>query len=171
MSRPSRIRRILGWEIVGPSNRFFRPLYVLLDVSARKYSPELSRIGSLEERMKASRRAHLKMMRSGRFWSVLAVFATAGVAGGWLLTAIARPASSIALAVFTPIFGMAYGILVSIAVPRLLRRSYRRALRLELVKRGIPICTECAYDLTGNVSGRCPECGMPAPPSNTTHSQ
>jgi undecaprenyl pyrophosphate phosphatase UppP len=25
-------------------------------------------------------------------------------------------------------------------------------------------CQKCGYDLTGNVSGRCPECGTPVPP-------
>ena len=39
------------------------------------------------------------------------------------------------------------------------RSTMRRALREELLRRGIPICINCAYDLTGNVSGRCPECG------------
>ncbi len=24
-------------------------------------------------------------------------------------------------------------------------------------------CQECGYDLTGNVSGKCPECGVPIP--------
>jgi hypothetical protein len=26
------------------------------------------------------------------------------------------------------------------------------------------LCLHCGYDLTGNVSGRCPECGTPCPP-------
>jgi len=32
-----------------------------------------------------------------------------------------------------------------------------------------PQCLKCGYDLTGNVSGRCPECGTPiaSPPTNT----
>lgn len=28
-------------------------------------------------------------------------------------------------------------------------------------------CSKCDYDLTGNVSGVCPECGTPVPPRNT----
>ena len=34
-------------------------------------------------------------------------------------------------------------------------------------------CVQCDYDLTGNVSGRCPECGTPIPgaPVKTTWSQ
>jgi hypothetical protein len=43
----------------------------------------------------------------------------------------------------------------------LLRRNVRRALRSQLVKHGIPICIPCGYDPTGNVSGRCSECGAP----------
>ena len=39
------------------------------------------------------------------------------------------------------------------------RQQWRRFLRQELNARGIPICMKCAYDLTGNESGVCPECG------------
>lgn len=39
------------------------------------------------------------------------------------------------------------------------RRSRRRRQRR---KRGL--CVECGYNLTGNVSGRCPECGSSCPP-------
>lgn len=28
------------------------------------------------------------------------------------------------------------------------------------------LCSNCGYDLTGNVSGKCPECGLPAQRSN-----
>jgi len=30
-------------------------------------------------------------------------------------------------------------------------------------------CPKCRYDLTGNVSGRCPECGLPCQTDSTTH--
>ncbi len=39
------------------------------------------------------------------------------------------------------------------------RRDIRRLLRAQLAKKGIPVCIPCGYDLTGNVSGTCPECG------------
>jgi hypothetical protein len=43
---------------------------------------------------------------------------------------------------------IAAALLVILAVVRL--RKHRRG-----------ICARCGYDLTGNVSGRCPECGTP----------
>jgi len=35
-------------------------------------------------------------------------------------------------------------------------------IRRELVGRGYPLCLHCGYDLTGNTSGVCSECGTPA---------
>jgi len=42
---------------------------------------------------------------------------------------------------------------------------FRNALLLRFPGPG---CIECGYDLTGNTSGRCPECGSLIPPSTTT---
>lgn len=42
----------------------------------------------------------------------------------------------------------------------------RRAARL----RNLGHCAGCGYDLTGNVSGLCPECGAPAPAMSVEHS-
>ena len=39
------------------------------------------------------------------------------------------------------------------------RQDIRRRLRAQLASKGIPICIPCGYNLTGNVSGVCPECG------------
>jgi hypothetical protein len=36
-------------------------------------------------------------------------------------------------------------------------RGWRKRVRDE--DAGIPLCRRCAYNLTGNVSGKCPECG------------
>ncbi len=44
-----------------------------------------------------------------------------------------------------------------------LRRRYRFALRCELSNMGIPICIKCGYNLSGNASGICPECGTAIP--------
>lgn len=52
------------------------------------------------------------------------------------------------------------GFLIVPLVYLLFRRSMREALRIELLKKGIPICLHCGYDLTGCPSVRCPECGI-----------
>ena len=39
--------------------------------------------------------------------------------------------------------------------------EWRRYLRQELSARGVPICMQCGYDLTGNEWGVCSECGQP----------
>lgn len=42
--------------------------------------------------------------------------------------------------------------LFSLAIPRM--------QRVQIVAEGQPHCRNCGYDLTGNASGRCPECGV-----------
>lgn len=41
----------------------------------------------------------------------------------------------------------------------LLRTAMRQYFWQELARRGKPICVCCGYNLTGNESGVCPECG------------
>ena len=43
------------------------------------------------------------------------------------------------------------------------RRDIRRRLRAQLAEKGIPVCIPCGYNLTGNESGVCPECGTEIP--------
>lgn len=51
--------------------------------------------------------------------------------------------------------------------------SVRRALRRELVARGVAVCLRCGYDCRGQREPRCPECGTPfdrkllTPPGNS----
>jgi len=57
---------------------------------------------------------------------------------------------------------------VILAAPWVVRRAVQaRRDRCERCGR----CRSCGYDLTGNVSGVCPECGTPLPPSAARHSQ
>lgn len=39
------------------------------------------------------------------------------------------------------------------------RARTRRAIRMELARRGIPVCVQCGYDIRGLPENRCPECG------------
>lgn len=41
----------------------------------------------------------------------------------------------------------------------IVRRGITRSLRRELTNRGWPTCVACGYDLTGNETGVCSECG------------
>lgn len=76
-----------------------------------------------------------------------------------------------------------YGLLMGGAVYGyfwLRRHRARRILRAHLIKRGVPICLHCGYDLRGQTDPRCPECGRPfdptllrpaAQPTNSDHAR
>ena len=52
-------------------------------------------------------------------------------------------------------------VVATLAVLWVLYRPYEAyLLRLERQAKGL--CVACGYDLAGNVSGKCPECGQPA---------
>jgi len=44
------------------------------------------------------------------------------------------------------------------------RRLAQRHLRRYLLRKGVPICLRCGYDLRGQTEARCPECGGPFDP-------
>jgi uncharacterized membrane protein (DUF485 family) len=58
------------------------------------------------------------------------------------------------------LIGIAVGSVVGVMLAAwVFRRRLARNLRQQLLERGHAVCLACGYDLTGNVSGRCPECG------------
>jgi hypothetical protein len=59
----------------------------------------------------------------------------------------------------------AAALIAAIYAILLIRRRITLDLRKQLVARGLPTCVRCGYDLTGNVSGVCSECGTAAKPS------
>lgn len=42
-----------------------------------------------------------------------------------------------------------------------------RRLQLPTMRERLGLCRSCGYDLTGNISGTCPECGTPATTKRT----
>src|SRR5262245_15406984 len=50
----------------------------------------------------------------------------------------------------------------ALAVEYIFRQQIREHLRRQLNDRGIRVCMRCGYNLAGNASGRCPECGTDA---------
>ncbi len=49
---------------------------------------------------------------------------------------------------------------IVIVVPLFRRRRIALSLRRMLIERGEFICLQCGYNLTGNVTGSCSECGV-----------
>jgi hypothetical protein len=69
--------------------------------------------------------------------------------GCYTFNSFSDPFAAIALVV-GPCYAMPVAILVGV-IAHVLWRKYRTPGR----------CTGCGYDLTGNISGICPECGLP----------
>lgn len=131
--------------------------------------PELSHFPDRAARDAAFSSAKLRVIRAKRRW-ILLVAAMSGVG-----LAIALLGLGLKI-----VFGTNVAWLGSFAGPLTLlvwvwvaniafRRPIQRDLREQLVARGVPICLACGYDLRGNTSGRCPECG--SPPSRDGRSQ
>jgi hypothetical protein len=54
---------------------------------------------------------------------------------------------------------LSVAVLACVVIVWLVRRAASRNIRRALNRRGLPTCVSCGYDLTGNESGCCPECG------------
>ncbi len=83
----------------------------------------------------------------------------AGVCGGLLSDMLADVIPGLGHGFWWTVFIGAAAMGVPAASWMRTSRRARRLLRSHLIRLGIPICLDCGYDLTGNVSGRCPECG------------
>lgn len=103
------------------------------------------------------------MARSWQTWIALLIF-VAGFAGLKLLPVAAGISVLEFLQQLNGLFAWIAGVLIGlifslpfIVAAVLLGRTGDRCYRLALAEHGI--CPICAYDLTGNASGVCPECG------------
>ncbi len=72
-----------------------------------------------------------------------------GIVTDTVLSEIPHPASSWIIVCFPIVYGLLVGYV-----------SYIACVTRPAMDDGI-FCVKCGYDLTGNVSGRCPECGRP----------
>ena len=151
--RRSRTRRILDWIMPHPHMMFRtdRSFYVRL-------MPELKELETPRDREKALGRAsRVAIDRNPRAWLFLAscftvylVFLAGVIKFRQLLS---HPNACFMLTVTCFMIGF-------ILLPLLVFQSrIRRDLRRQLFEQGHPICIPCGYNLTGNDSGRCPECG------------
>ena len=77
---------------------------------------------------------------------LFAIYLAHGMADG-----IVQPVGSLAA------FAAAYVVPAVLTYVLISRRHFREA------RRSAGLCLRCGYDLRGNVSGACPECGTPTP--------
>jgi hypothetical protein len=117
--------------------------------------PEIALIENARERKEVWGRA---LVASGQLWWFFAGMMMLAPMPAWLT--FGTELGPLAL----PILISAAGF-VFLAPFVVVRRRITRAIRIQLVQRGIPMCIPCGYDLTGNTSGICPECGSRIPES------
>lgn len=142
--------------MVGTLKKLF---YVRYALHVRLY-PELARFQNVSDGNKVLKSVGKQLYSGARYISVVCFLsALVGIPYIYFITSITSHSSWIYLCGTVAIGGL--GIpLATIIVPLLLfRQRTRRLLRQELLKKEIPICLHCGYDLSGCPSVRCPECG------------
>lgn len=134
------------------------------------YLPDVGRemclLATQAERDAARWHVWRRLFRSAHYWllcaAVVAVMIPLFLGGMWLATWTRLRVGS-GIPQFETLFLTAYGAvcvaIFSVAGMWPLRRMVLRELRGYLNSRQIPVCVHCGYDLRGNSSDRCPECG------------
>ncbi len=133
---------------------------------SRRLYPELSYFESSEQRDAAKDQALRTIFKAWRFWLALVML----VLASQLLEEVFLSVVQFLVGIIDPAFRITIILTLAIwlgftVVPLLLffqigwRPLYRRALRVELRKAGVPICHKCGYDLRASKE-RCSECGQ-----------
>lgn len=123
--------------------------------------PELSRFPTTHDAKAAYKRATWELLRSRRWWC-----ANLGLASLFIVVIDLAPrllspfVGRNTLLLWLPIAGGVLSPVLGFGALWLMRRTVQRSLRKQLADRGVPCCLQCGYDLTGNTSGICPECGQ-----------
>lgn len=131
--------------------------------AARPYTilPELERFGNVFEQQDALRRA---MRDPSVQWRTQFVQIVAWVAMFCIFMRLQAYTTSFPVLGLLALMGGG-GLIVTYGHGRWARTSLRRNLRRQLIERGVPICAECGYDLRGQTTPRCPECGREQSPN------
>ena len=117
--------------------------------------PELARFDNRGQKVEAWDNAIRGMYRRWRFWVVLAAIAVVYV------IVIVEIVDRLGPALIR--WSWVLSFIPFLIAASLFRRSIQASLRRQLLAMGKPICLKCGYDLTGNTSGICPECGELTP--------
>ena len=123
-----------------------------------KTLPELAGLPDAEK-LRLCRRCHLRALRRPVVWvavagAMTAAFAAARLAAPWM----PDPADGPGAFLLGLLVGLPGGLVVATVLIQVILQAMRPCLRRERPGR----CRRCGYDLTGNASGTCPECGTPA---------
>lgn len=125
---------------------------------AWRWFPELERVDR-GDRWRLWRAAYTPILRRPTYW-LIAVATQIGAQ--WALVA---PTSRLARThgFYRPwmqwLLPLVVAALACYVIIWLMRWRITRNLREELNRRSLPTCMNCGYNLTGNTSGTCPECG------------
>ena len=125
----------------------------------------MERFDSRESANAAYKSAWRAVVRTWQFWVFLILFLIAvpisllSVLRTFGLWSVASPGISGA------IYGALAGGCIGASFQLAFRNPVRRMLRERLAADGVPICVPCGYDLRGQTSPRCPECGTDFDPS------
>lgn len=123
-----------------------------------KFFPELARFPDDVDRMAALHRATTRLyLRNPKCVAFMLFVIAFSLVWAWVWPS--QPANFFRHALL-----LASALIIPLAfnAPLFLFRGVLQGyLRNELLKRDIPICRRCGYDLTDLTSKRCPECGGP----------
>ena len=124
---------------------------------ASKLFPELERLPTEEARQRAIYIAKTEVSTRWRFWAAILGIVAVSVVVQILLPRLGIPVDW---------RGLVRGLVVAVTVVSCwtlvlsFKKTIQRTLWRILADEGIPCCQTCGYNLTANVSGRCPECGV-----------
>ncbi len=122
--------------------------------------PELKLFPTEEALRHAARRATSILLRIPTLWLGLAVVVILPILIPELIFRIHRP-GGIAEGVLRGAISFLGGGVGGVWIVLSCRRRVRAFLRQCLCENGVPMCIPCGYDLRGNTTGICPECGAP----------
>lgn len=126
--------------------------------------PELKHLPRWADRQAAMWAFQPRILRSWPFWIMLAIAVPLGAAMPWVIGMVNRvlPGSlSVGSAMGRAIVaGAIQALMCGLVFNYFFRNRGRRFLREYLNERGHNLCVECGYDLRGQETPRCPECGI-----------
>lgn len=139
------------WPLAGVSGPWPLALMVAVGIAAYMRLEQLA--GGRAYRIN---RCYWRSALAGAAHGVLALW-PAQMLGPWLALAIGPEASEVWLP----------GIFASWWVGSTWLLTGTLARRVRSLRPDAGLCPACGYNLTGNASGTCPECGSPAPPKGS----